>query len=44
MRILVIEDESKTTVFVSKALQTDGYQVDVLEDGAQAVAVPVMVS
>lgn len=36
MRVLVVEDEKKTASFVRKALQTEGFAVDVLHDG-QAV-------
>ncbi len=38
MRILVIEDEKKTASFIRKALQTEGFSVDVLHDGAEALA------
>lgn len=38
MRILVVEDEKKTASFIRKALQADGFAVDVLHDGAEAVA------
>jgi len=33
MRILVVEDEKKTASFVRKALQAEGFAVDVLHDG-----------
>jgi two-component system, OmpR family, copper resistance phosphate regulon response regulator CusR len=33
MRILVIEDEAKTTAFLSKGLREAGYMVDTAEDG-----------
>ncbi|HKQ38811.1 MAG TPA: response regulator transcription factor [Verrucomicrobiae bacterium] len=33
MRILVVEDEKKTASFVRKALQSEGFAVDVLHDG-----------
>ena len=33
MRILVVEDEKKTASFIRKALQADGFAVDVLHDG-----------
>jgi two-component system, OmpR family, response regulator len=38
MRILVVEDEKKTASFVRKALQAEGFAVDVLYDGAEAAA------
>ncbi len=38
MRILVVEDERKTASFIRKALQGEGFAVDVLHDGSQAVA------
>lgn len=38
MRILVVEDEKKTASFISKALQAEGFAVDVLRDGAEALA------
>ena len=37
MRILVVEDEKKTASFVRKALQTEGFAVDVLHDGNDAL-------
>ncbi|HVV00892.1 MAG TPA: response regulator transcription factor [Verrucomicrobiae bacterium] len=39
MRVLVVEDEKKTAAFIRKALQTEGFAVDVChngEDGLQA--------
>lgn len=33
MRVLVVEDEKKTASFIRKALQTEGFAVDVIEDG-----------
>jgi DNA-binding response OmpR family regulator len=39
MRILVVEDEKKTASFIRKALQAEGFAVDVMHDGAEAVAV-----
>src|SRR5262245_58182525 len=33
MRVLVVEDEKKTASFIRKALQAEGFAVDVLEDG-----------
>ena len=38
MRVLVVEDEKKTASFIRKALQSEGYAVDVLHDGAEALA------
>jgi len=38
MRVLVVEDEKKTASFIRKALQAEGFTVDVLSDGATAVA------
>lgn len=38
MRILVVEDEKKTASFIGKALQAEGFAVDVLRDGAEALA------
>jgi DNA-binding response OmpR family regulator len=38
MRILVVEDERKTASFIRKALQAEGFTVDVIHDGAQALA------
>lgn len=38
MRVLVVEDEKKTASFIRKALQAEGHAVDVLHDGAQALA------
>lgn len=38
MRILVVEDEKKTASFIRKALQSEGYAVDVIHDGAEALA------
>ena len=33
MRVLVVEDEKKTASFIRKALQAEGFAVDVLHDG-----------
>jgi two-component system, OmpR family, response regulator len=33
MRVLVVEDEKKTASFIRKALQAEGFAVDVLENG-----------
>jgi DNA-binding response OmpR family regulator len=38
MRVLVVEDEKKTAQFVRKALQTEGFAVDVCHDGDGALA------
>jgi len=37
-RVLVVEDEKKTASFIRKALQSEGYVVDMLHDGADALA------
>lgn len=38
MRVLVVEDEKKTGQFIRKALQTEGFAVDVCLDGDGALA------
>ena len=38
MRVFVVEDEKKTASFIRKALQSEGYVVDMLHDGADALA------
>jgi DNA-binding response OmpR family regulator len=38
MRILIVEDEKKTASFIRKALQAEGFVVDMLHDGAEALA------
>ena len=38
MRVLVVEDEKKTASFVRKALQTEGFAVDVCGNGDDALA------
>ena len=38
MRVLVVEDEKKTASFVRKALQAEGFAVDVCPDGDGALA------
>jgi DNA-binding response OmpR family regulator len=38
MRILVVEDESKTASFIRKALQAEGFAVDVCQRGDEALA------
>jgi DNA-binding response OmpR family regulator len=37
MRILVVEDERKTASFIRKALQSEGFAVDVCPDGSAAL-------
>jgi len=41
MRILVVEDETKTASFISKALQAESYAVDVLNNGLDAQPAPL---
>jgi DNA-binding response OmpR family regulator len=41
MRVLVVEDEKKTASFIRKALQAEGFAVDVLRDGNEALAAPI---
>jgi DNA-binding response OmpR family regulator len=38
MRVLVVEDEKKTASFIRKALQAEGFAVDVCHDGDEAWA------
>jgi heavy metal response regulator len=38
MRVLVVEDERKTASFIRKALQAEGFAVDVCRDGQDALA------
>ena len=38
MRVLVVEDERKTASFIRKALQAEGFAVDVCHDGQEALA------
>jgi DNA-binding response OmpR family regulator len=38
MRVLVVEDESKTASFIRKALQAEGFAVDVCHRGDEALA------
>ena len=38
VRILVVEDEKKTGAFIAKALKAEGFAVDVLRDGDDALA------
>jgi DNA-binding response OmpR family regulator len=37
MRILVVEDNKKTAAFISKALKSEGFAVDVLHSGGEAL-------
>jgi DNA-binding response OmpR family regulator len=38
MRVLVVEDDSKTAAFVAKALKSEGFAVDLMRDGDEALA------
>ena len=38
MRVLIVEDEKKTSSFIRKALQAEGFAVDVVENGDEVVA------
>jgi DNA-binding response OmpR family regulator len=38
MRVLVVEDDRKTASFIRKALQAEGFAVDVCHDGEEALA------
>jgi DNA-binding response OmpR family regulator len=40
MRVLVVEDEKKTASFIRKALQAEGFAVDVCHDGVEALSAP----
>ena len=40
MRVLVVEDKKKTASFIRKALQAEGYAVDVCHDGNDALTAP----
>src|SRR5260370_22518434 len=40
MRVLVIGDEKKTASFIRKALQAEGYAVDVCHDGDEGFVAP----
>ena len=42
MRVLVVEDEKKTASFIRKALQAEGFAVDVCHDGEEALAAPAV--
>ena len=37
MRVLVVDDDRKTASFVSKALGSEGFAVDVLHNGDEAL-------
>jgi DNA-binding response OmpR family regulator len=39
MRVLLVEDDKKTAAFVAKALKAEGFAVDQLDDGDEALAV-----
>jgi len=41
MRVLVVEDEKKTASFIRKALQAEGFAVDVFHNGEDALAATV---
>jgi len=36
MRILVVEDDRTVAAFIQRALEDEGYAVDVLHDGSEA--------
>jgi DNA-binding response OmpR family regulator len=38
MRVLVVEDEKKTALFIRKALQAENFAVDICNDGEDAIA------
>jgi len=38
MRLLVVEDDTKTAAFVAKALKSEGFAVDLMRDGDEALA------
>src|SRR6266705_6235954 len=40
MRVLVVEDEKKTASFIRKALQAEGFAVDVCHNGEEALSAP----
>ena len=40
MRVLVVEDEKKTASFIRKALQAEGFAVDMCHTGDEALAAP----
>jgi DNA-binding response OmpR family regulator len=37
MRVLVVEDEKKVAAFIKRGLEEEGYQVDAVHDGDEAV-------
>ena len=37
MRVLIVEDERKTAAFIRKALQVEGFAVDVVDNGVDAL-------
>jgi len=39
MRVLIVEDDKKTASFVHKALQAEGFAVDMCHDGDEALAI-----
>src|SRR5215831_5485818 len=41
MRVLLVEDEKKTASFIRKALQAEGFAVDVCNNGTEALTAPV---
>src|SRR6185295_12403757 len=41
MRVLVVEDEKKTASFIRKALQAEGFAVDVFHNGNDALAAAI---
>ena len=44
MRVLLVEDDRKTAAFVAKALKAEGYVVDHLDDGEDALRSMMMIS
>jgi DNA-binding response OmpR family regulator len=42
MRVLVVEDEKKTASFIRKALQAEGFAVDVCHNGDEAFSAPTV--
>lgn len=42
MRVLVVEDEKKTASFIRKALQAEGFAVDVCHNGDEALSAPAV--
>ena len=44
MRVLVVEDEKKTASFVRKALQAEGFAVDVCHNGDELDRLSVLLS